>query len=310
MSWLFSRALVEEYSVDTCSDGALSAPLSGNPTQQAYLSPDKMTAFSRLSRFGMTCKLLTDGLGEELLTSYLAAFRVRTLVQPGKEPELTEPGPECGRTWHGSLAKYDPSTSSWKTAQSSLAVDLGESLVTWPRWGLMRNGECWEQPTLERRIKEIESGSWPTPTVTGNYNRKGASATSGNGLATAVTLWPTPTAAEGSKIPATANYGQVGLNNHPRIRGEVTRPKQVKSGKFPTPTAHNSKEGGYPAEFTRNTPSLNAVALGGTQTQQMPLNPVWVEWLMGWPLGWTDLRPLATDKFRQWQRQHGECSSD
>ena len=26
----------------------------------------------------------------------------------------------------------------------------------------------------------------------------------------------------------------------------------------------------------------------------------WVEWLMGWPLGWTDLRPLATDRFRQW----------
>jgi hypothetical protein len=28
------------------------------------------------------------------------------------------------------------------------------------------------------------------------------------------------------------------------------------------------------------------------------LNPQWVEWLMGWPLGWTDLQPLETDKFR------------
>jgi len=27
------------------------------------------------------------------------------------------------------------------------------------------------------------------------------------------------------------------------------------------------------------------------------LNPTWVEWLMGWPLGWTDLKPLAMDKF-------------
>jgi hypothetical protein len=35
------------------------------------------------------------------------------------------------------------------------------------------------------------------------------------------------------------------------------------------------------------------------------LNPMWVEWLMGWPLGWTDLRPLATDKFRQWCASHG-----
>ena len=35
------------------------------------------------------------------------------------------------------------------------------------------------------------------------------------------------------------------------------------------------------------------------------LNPVWIEWLMGFPLGWTDLQPLATDKFRQWLHSHG-----
>ena len=34
------------------------------------------------------------------------------------------------------------------------------------------------------------------------------------------------------------------------------------------------------------------------------LNPMWVEWLMGWPVGMTDLRPLGTDKFREWQQQH------
>ena len=34
------------------------------------------------------------------------------------------------------------------------------------------------------------------------------------------------------------------------------------------------------------------------------LNPEWVEWLMGWPIGWTELKPLAMDKFREWQRQH------
>lgn len=28
--------------------------------------------------------------------------------------------------------------------------------------------------------------------------------------------------------------------------------------------------------------------------------------LMGWPDGWTDFAPLAMDKFRQWQQQHGE----
>ena len=28
------------------------------------------------------------------------------------------------------------------------------------------------------------------------------------------------------------------------------------------------------------------------------LNPTWVEWLMGWPLGWTDLEPLEMDKYQ------------
>ena len=29
------------------------------------------------------------------------------------------------------------------------------------------------------------------------------------------------------------------------------------------------------------------------------LNPVWIEWLMGWPLGWTDLKHLETVKYQQ-----------
>lgn len=41
------------------------------------------------------------------------------------------------------------------------------------------------------------------------------------------------------------------------------------------------------------------VAIGG------PLNPEWTEWLMGWPMGQTDLRPLETDKFRAWLSSHG-----
>ena len=35
------------------------------------------------------------------------------------------------------------------------------------------------------------------------------------------------------------------------------------------------------------------------------LNPEWVEWLMGWPMGWTELRPLEMDRFHEWSRWHG-----
>jgi len=33
-------------------------------------------------------------------------------------------------------------------------------------------------------------------------------------------------------------------------------------------------------------------------------NPAWVEWLMGWPSGWTDLKPLEMARFHEWQQQH------
>jgi hypothetical protein len=32
----------------------------------------------------------------------------------------------------------------------------------------------------------------------------------------------------------------------------------------------------------------------------------WLEHLMGWPIGWTDLEPLETGKFQQWSCSHGE----
>uniref|UniRef100_UPI0009D67EE9 DNA cytosine methyltransferase n=1 Tax=Acinetobacter larvae TaxID=1789224 RepID=UPI0009D67EE9 len=34
------------------------------------------------------------------------------------------------------------------------------------------------------------------------------------------------------------------------------------------------------------------------------VEPDWVEWLMGWPIGWTDLKPLAMGKFQKWQEAH------
>ena len=86
MSWLFSQALVAEYSAASCSDGARSALLSGSPTPRAFLPPDRMTAFSRPSRFGMTFGPLTDTLGAELLTWFREASRARTSAQPVKEP--------------------------------------------------------------------------------------------------------------------------------------------------------------------------------------------------------------------------------
>jgi len=257
MSWLYSRALVEAFLGENCLDGEQSAPLSGNPIQQAYCAPDKMKAFSRLSQFGMTYKPLTADRGQELLMSYLAGFRAKTSQPQEKVMDLTENEAECGSTWRAWLAKYDHDSCSWKTPQCSLLEEEQESLEILPRWGMTVNGLLWELPTLEPITNGTGCGSlenWPTPRSCS---------------AMAATI--TPESAWNEK-------------RNPNL--ETIVGKRM----FPTPTCHDSKEGAYPAEYTQNTPTL-ATHAGGK------LNPMWVEWLMGWPLGWTDLKPLEMVKY-------------
>jgi hypothetical protein len=33
-------------------------------------------------------------------------------------------------------------------------------------------------------------------------------------------------------------------------------------------------------------------------------NPGFLEKVMAWPIGWTELLPLAMGKFQQWQQEH------
>jgi hypothetical protein len=59
---------------------------------------------------------------------------------------------------------------------------------------------------------------------------------------------------------------------------------------WPTPTVNDSKNNGGPSQLRdreKKGKNLNAKA-GGS------LNPEWVEWLMGFPKGWTDLKPSET----------------
>ena len=176
MSWLFSQALVEEYWEGNSLDGEQSAPLSGSHTQQAYCAPDKMTAFLRLSRFGMTYKPLMEHHGEALLKSYLAAFHVPTSASQDAAQDLMESNPPCGITWRGWLAKFDPDAYLWKTAQCSFIEDSDESLATFPVSGMTRGGLLWERQMSEHRINATASGLWRTPDTGGGGDKRPAQA--------------------------------------------------------------------------------------------------------------------------------------
>jgi hypothetical protein len=67
---------------------------------------------------------------------------------------------------------------------------------------------------------------------------------------------------------------------------------------FPTPTVQDASNNGGPSQYQRNSLPLNAVA-GGSR------NPTWVEWLMGFPLGWTALDASATPSSRKSSKSSG-----
>jgi hypothetical protein len=300
MSWLFSQVQVEAYLGDILLDGEQSAQLSGSNTQQAYCAPDKMTGFSRLSRFGMTYKPLTESLGEELLTLYLAGFHARTSAQQDEVQELTENAQECGSTWRGSLARLDPDTSLWRTAQCSLLEDLELSLQTFPRWGSMQNGALYPLPTLVQTISVKESGLEPNnETFFHTPNTTGMDGGSNSRKALKKRMWLTPRVVEVDETPENFRRRMNSKRPNDRKDGFGSLTMQVKAmEQWPTPTSHNAKETNAPSELNRNTPTL-AAQVGGK------LNPTWVEWLMGWPLGWTDLKPLEMDKSHYVQQQPG-----
>jgi len=83
MSYIYSQALVAEYSRANCSVMSASVLWSGSPTHRPHLWHDKTMEVSRHSRFGMTCKPLTEGHGADLLTWWRAASRAKTLAWRG-----------------------------------------------------------------------------------------------------------------------------------------------------------------------------------------------------------------------------------
>jgi len=162
---------------------------------------------------------------------------------------------------------------------------------------------------------------WPTPTASkgGSWRSDGQIAMIANTAATYQEYlmltkgsckskldkyWPTPTSSEHKYQLSGQSQASNCLEAQAR-RGELGSPTQVKM--LPTPAARDYK--GAVKSGKRVTKSGKIQNYG----EQLPnvvggqLNPTWVEWLMGWPLGWTDLKPLEMDKYQKWLEQHGGC---
>ena len=67
---------------------------------------------------------------------------------------------------------------------------------------------------------------------------------------------------------------------------------------LPTPVASEHRFSGSKFDQSRNTKNLASV-VGGK------VHPEYHEWMMGWPIGWTGLEPLETDRYQQWLEHFG-----
>ena len=206
-----------------------------------------------------------DGMELPLMSSR-AASRARTLaLLESSAAWVKEPVPACGPRSSDLLASYDRNTSSWRTSQHCLlaqvngeADGLAEFSETWPSAGMMRNGKTFRRQPWALPIAESASGLWPTPCKS---DQGRTSYTANNRI---------------------AQGHQEDLSTAVHVR------------MFPTPTATMHK-GSSPAALTRKDGQDRSRDRLDHALQAMEgsgaLNPTWVEWLMGFPTGHTDLQP-------------------
>lgn len=288
MSWKYSTELLES-SLSSREPEAESSPpnssSTGEPSARSNTkasgptgsSSAKKKVTSDSSPLGMTLPHSTGDRGVDEWILSLGDFPVRTSVLPAPEKDSKESDPGSGPTWVGLSMRFDPDACGLRTAHSLFDEDLDEFSVILPPWGMMRHGELFQGPTPEPHTLGNELGSlrgkWATPSSrdwkdtagmsTEGQNPDGTTRQRNDQLARQVYQgepWPTPTKAEGDKIPNRPNFGKVALSNNPRIVGTPDRPKGEKGQSLesiqeniPTPTKGDAKSSG-----SRNTADSKA----------------------------------------------------
>ena len=209
---------------------------------------------------------------EWLMSSVQDSLANHSQSQESKEEKMTSG--ICGLQPSMSFAKYDPDTHSWRTSQVCLVTNtLDEYSETWPTSGMTLHGSAYLRQKRALHTSETDYGLWPTPTVA-TAEKEVIGSQKGNNLVAFAKMFPTPSATD--------------YKGAPSLKSVQKR-------------ARESSRGVRLGEYLAKEMNME---VGGQ------LNPTWVEWLMGWPLGWTDLNPLEMGKFREWQQQHGNYSHE
>ena len=275
MSWLYlPDAAGVCWPQNGCSDSKLSATSKTTLTESESSRPASGTASSTTPRSGETSRPSTGHPGVDAWILSLRASRA------SPSPSLASNRARmmsaiCGPRQSELFGKHDRLLPSWRTfpVLSHLDTSLPFS-TTWLKAATRRFPLLGLQlVTLVPITRGSASGLWPTPTaghgITGKLRKRRAIIKSGG--------------------------------HKSRLEDAVVM--------WPTPRANPAMAARITEEASPDRyPNLETVlkkrdpsVVGGY------LNPLWIEWLMGVPIGWSALQPLATCKFQQWLRWFGGC---
>lgn len=190
------------------------------------------------------------------------AFLASPYQVPGNDwPSETPDG--CGPSSNGSLKSSGRRSSSRKTCPVSAEGDLTSCSEDLPISGMTRSGFVYRLRPWERRISGRGSLQLPTPRSQNGEERNSRA-------------WVRP------------------LDQPQNLENFVGR--YPRTGMGPTPTARLGTQGGPQAKRYLDPKRSNDLDDAVAYQEEKPgqLNPTWVEWLMGFPIGWTDLDPSET----------------
>jgi hypothetical protein len=230
-----------------------------------------------------------------------------------------------GLSVHEHCGSYAPQSQSLRTCQGSLLLMEDDSstefLATFPRAGMIVNGKLYRLSTSAHRTYGSESGlsaPWQTPVADdsvdrteGKFNSRGEPK-----LSAQVLMWPTPRASDGeqggpNQRDSQGNYALPGAVHHyhyPTPTANPELPNKNSNSKGPKNLLEIAKTGWRPGQIwptpTTVTDSGGAALCkwGGSGSREKmksmttpeelngSLNPEFVEYLMGYPIGWSSLK--------------------
>ena len=273
-----------------------------NDTLKESFYREWMREASTLHQSGTTLQQLTEKTLKVWLTLFSEDSPARTLALQERVQDWRESEADYFTKSSEFAKKHPLNLFSLKMFRQSEPEDQLKSRKHWPASGMIVDGQLYPLPKLVQITKEKDgSVLLPTPTANSYGTNQGGENPNGKIRPSLETmarknLWPTPRAREGADCPSER------ARNQPSLEAPVN----MAAEKFPSPGASEYKDCGPVGSKSHIHMTEKAYLCALVKSSNQPtgkLSPMWVEWLMGLPIGHTELKPWVMEWFRCKSRQ-------